>query len=62
MVSRNRQSVKARIMAEEDFRVNHVAEDEIRAIITHLAHQDQIMLHILARLEAPQEGRRVNPK
>lgn len=51
MMSQNRQAAKDRIMAEEDFRVNHVAEDEIRAIITHLERQDQVMLHILARLK-----------
>ena len=51
MMSQNRQADKDRLMAEEDFRVNHVAEDEIRAIITHLERQDQIMLHILARLD-----------
>ena len=52
MMSQNRQAAKDRIMAEEDFRVNHVAEDEIRAIIAHLERQDQVMLHILARLKA----------
>ncbi len=51
MMSQNRQAAKDRIMIEEDFRVNHVAEDEIRAIITHLERQDQVMLHILARLK-----------
>ena len=51
MMSQNRQADKDRLMAEEDFRVNHVAEDEIRAIITHLERQDQVMLHILARLD-----------
>lgn len=51
MMSQNRQAAKDRIMAEEDFRVNHGAEDEIRAIIIHLQRQDQIMLHILARMK-----------
>ncbi len=62
MMSQNRQAAKDRIMAEEDFRVNHVAEDEIRAIITHLERQDQVMLHILARLKASHRiVRRVHP-
>jgi uncharacterized membrane protein len=52
MMSQNRQADKDRLMAEEDFRVNHVAEDEIRAIITHLERQDQVMLHIMARLDS----------
>jgi uncharacterized membrane protein len=50
VMSQNRQAAKDRIMAEEDFQVNHVAEDEIRAIITHLERQDRVMLPILARL------------
>jgi uncharacterized membrane protein len=53
MMSQNRLAQKDRIMAEEDYRVNHVAEDEIRAIIAHLERQDQILLHILARLASP---------
>jgi uncharacterized membrane protein len=53
MMSQNRQAAKDRIMAEEDYRVNHVAEDEIRAMIAHLERQDQILLHILARLDRP---------
>jgi uncharacterized membrane protein len=53
MMSQNRQAAKDRVMAEEDFRVNRVAEDEIRALITHLQRQDQILLHILARLDRP---------
>ena len=56
MMSQNRQAAKDRIMAEEDFRVNHVAEDEIRAIITHLERQDRVMLHILARLAHPEKA------
>ncbi|MEP6776511.1 MAG: DUF1003 domain-containing protein [Chloroflexota bacterium] len=55
MMSQNRHAAKDRIMAEEDFRVNHVAEDEIRAIITHLERQDRVMLHILARLAHPEK-------
>ncbi len=54
MMSQNRQNAKDRITAEEDFRVNRVAEDEIRAIIAHLERQDQVMLHILERLERHQ--------
>ena len=56
MMSQNRLAQKDRIMAEEDYRVNHVAEDEIRAIIAHLERQDQILLHILARLDRPPGG------
>jgi uncharacterized membrane protein len=53
MMRQNRLAPKDRIMAEEDYRVNHVADDEIRAIIAHLERQDRILLHILARLDRP---------
>lgn len=62
MMSQNRQAAKDRIMAEEDFRVNHVAEDEIRAIITHLERQDRVMLHILARLAHPEQAAKGVPR
>jgi len=50
-MSQNRESMKDRIRAEEDFLVNKIAEDEIRAVIAHLQRQDQLLLHILERLE-----------
>lgn len=62
MMSQNRQAAKDRIMAEEDFRVNHVAEDEIGAIITHLERQDRVMLHILARLAHPEQAAKGVPR
>jgi uncharacterized membrane protein len=51
MMSQNRQSLKDRIRAEEDFLINQIAEDEIRAIMARLDRQDQILLHILERVE-----------
>ncbi|OGR40062.1 MAG: hypothetical protein A2051_01455 [Desulfovibrionales bacterium GWA2_65_9] len=52
MMSQNRQDEKDRLMAEQDYQVNITAEEEIKVIMAHLAHQDELILEILARLEA----------
>ena len=51
MMSQNRQSEKDRLMAEHDFQINITAEEEIKVIMEHLVHQDDLILEILARLE-----------
>jgi uncharacterized membrane protein len=51
MMSQNRESFKDRIRAEEDYLINRIAEDEIRAVIARLDRQDQVLLHILERVE-----------
>ena len=38
-------------MAEHDFHVNVKAEEEIKVIMEHLAHQDELILDISARLD-----------
>jgi uncharacterized membrane protein len=43
MMSQNRLAERDRIEAHEDFAVNQKAEEEIRAILTHLAAQDQAL-------------------
>jgi uncharacterized membrane protein len=57
MMSQNRESMKDRIRAEEDYIVNKLAEDEIRAVIAHLERQDQVLLYILERVERGQRRR-----
>lgn len=42
MMSQNRQSEKDRLMAEADFQTNTVAEEELRIVMQHLAHQDRV--------------------
>ena len=54
MMSQNRQAEKDRLMAENDFEVNKKAEREIEVIMQHLAHQDELLLDALARIEALQ--------
>lgn len=51
MMSQNRQSEKDRLMAEHDFDINVKAEEEIKIVMEHLVHQDELILEILARLE-----------
>jgi len=51
MMSQNRQAEKDRLMAEQDYQVNVTAEEEIKVIMEHLVHQDELILETLARLE-----------
>jgi uncharacterized membrane protein len=58
MMSQNRQSEKDRAAAQLDFECNLKAEEEIRVLMEHLAHQDVIMVDILSRVASlqPQMG------
>lgn len=56
MMSQNRQNEKDRLTAQNDFDVDTVAEEEIKVIMEHLAHQDQLILETLGRLEALQKS------
>jgi uncharacterized membrane protein len=51
MMSQNRQADKDRLAAEEDYRVNTKAEEELKDVMHHLEQQDELMLDILRRLE-----------
>ena len=54
MMSQNRQNEKDRYSAECDFECNQKAEEEIRVIMDHLVHQDEIMHTLATRLDALQ--------
>lgn len=43
MMSQNRQNQKDRFAAQSDFECNVKAEEEIRVIMAHLAHQDRLL-------------------
>ena len=43
MMSQNRQAVRDRIEAHEDYQTNQRAEEEIRAVLDHLAAQDRAL-------------------
>jgi len=43
MMSQNRLAARDRIEAHQDFIINQKAEEEVRAILTHLAAQDKAL-------------------
>lgn len=51
MMSQNRQSQKDRLTAQNDFETDCKGEQEIRHIMEHLDHQDELILNIVKRLE-----------
>jgi len=51
MMSQNRQAEKDRLMAEQDYQINKKAEEEIKVIMEHLVHQDELMNILMSRLE-----------
>ena len=55
MMSQNRLAARDRIEAHQDFLINQKAEEEIRAILTHLAAQDQALSVIHEALDNLQE-------
>jgi uncharacterized membrane protein len=54
MMSQNRQAMRDRLDAHNDYLVNQKAEEEVRAILDHLAAQDQALAQIHERLLALQ--------
>ncbi len=51
MMSQNRQAAKDRLAAENDYFINVKAEEEVKAIMSHLEQQDELMIDILHHLE-----------
>lgn len=51
MVGQNLQGRHAELRAESDYEVNMKAEREVEAILTHLEHQNEMILEILRRIE-----------
>lgn len=51
MMSQNRQAAKDRLEARDDYECNLKAEEEIRVIMEHLVHQDELLNEILRRTE-----------
>ena len=46
MMSQNRQATRDRLEAHHDYLINQKAEEEIRAILDHLAAQDQALVQV----------------
>ena len=51
MMSQNRQAIKDRLEAHNDFVVNQKAEEEIRAVLDHLAAQNEAFIALKAQLD-----------
>lgn len=51
MMSQNRQAEKDRLTAQNDYITDMKGEEEIRHIMEHLDHQDELILQIVKRLE-----------
>ena len=51
MMSQNRQAEKDRLTAQNDYMTDCKGEEEIRHIMEHLDHQDELILQIVKRLE-----------
>jgi uncharacterized membrane protein len=47
----NRQGDRERIRAQNDYELNIKAEEELKALMNHLMHQDEILLQIINRLD-----------
>ncbi|SRR5712691_11461661 len=51
MMSQNRQAEKDRLTAQNDYLTDCKGEEEIRHIMEHLDHQDDLILQVVTRLE-----------
>ena len=51
MMSQNRQAEKDRLTAQNDYQTDCKGEEEVRHIMNHLDHQDDLILQIVKRLE-----------
>lgn len=51
MMSQNRQAEKDRLTAQNDYITDMKGEEEVRHIMEHLDHQDDLILQIVKRLE-----------
>jgi uncharacterized membrane protein len=56
MMSQNRQADKDRLTAVNDYQTDQKGEEEIRHIMGHLDHQDELILQILQRLESQHQA------
>ena len=52
MMSQNRQNEKDRVAAQCDFECNKKAEEEIRVLMAHMAHQDELLREMMRHLTA----------
>jgi uncharacterized membrane protein len=51
LMASNRQADRERLRAQHDYELDVKAEEELKALMNHLMHQDEILLQILNRLD-----------
>lgn len=51
LMAMNRMADRDRLRAQQDFEVDVKAEEELKALMNHLMHQDEILLQIVNRLD-----------
>jgi uncharacterized membrane protein len=51
LMALNRLSDRDRLRAQQDYEINVKAEEELKALMNHLMHQDEILLQIVNRLD-----------
>jgi uncharacterized membrane protein len=51
LMALNRRSDRDRLRAQNEYELNVKAEEELKALMNHLMHQDEILLQILHRLD-----------
>ena len=51
LMALNRLSDRDRLRAQQDYELNVKAEEELKALMNHLMHQDEILLQIVNRLD-----------
>jgi uncharacterized membrane protein len=51
LMAMNRQADRDRLRAQNEFELNIKAEEELKALMNHLMHQDEILLQIVNRLD-----------
>ncbi len=51
LMAMNRQADRERLRAQHDYELNVKAEEELKALMNHLMHQDEVLLQIVNRLD-----------
>src|ERR1700704_1236071 len=51
LMALNRQADRDRLRAQHDYELNVKAEEELKALMNHLMHQDEVLLQIVNRLD-----------
>ena len=51
LMAMNRHADRERLRAQHDYELNVKAEEELKALMNHLMHQDEILLQIVNRLD-----------